>query len=148
MARILLEVPVAADPPTILAALDSAEGIAAFWTDDVDFPGGVGSQFKVGFENAPLPFDLTITEVSEDTIRWTGGEFPPHWAGTEVIWTLTPGPEPATTVRLAHEGWASEDGMFAFSVYVWGDVLRRLKNYLEHGVRDPLSSGTNRTQAL
>jgi hypothetical protein len=76
-----------------------------------------------------------------------GGEFPPHWAGTEVIWTLTPGPEPATTVRLAHEGWASEDGMFAFSVYVWGDVLRRLKNYLEHGERDPLSSGTNRTQA-
>jgi hypothetical protein len=146
MVRILAEVPIRADPGTVRIALDSGDGIAGFWTDDVDFPGGVGSQFKVGFKDAPLPFDLTISEVSDEKIRWTGGEFPPHWVGTEVIWTLTPTPEGATVVRINHDGWASEDGLFAFSTYVWADVLRRLKNYVEHGVRDPLSSGTHRTQ--
>lgn len=147
MARILVEVPIAAEPATIQTAINTADGISAFWTDDVDLPGGIGSEFKVGFENAPLPFDLTIAEVSDDTIRWTGGQFPPHWVGTEVTWTLAPGPEDATMVRLTHEGWAEENGTFAFSTYVWADVLRRLKNYVEQGQRDPLSSGTERTRA-
>jgi hypothetical protein len=147
MARILLEVPIDAEPAKIRDALNTSDGIAGFWTDDVNFPGGVGSQFEVGFENAPLPFDLTVMEVSDHTVRWSGGQFPPHWVGTEVVWTLTPGPEQATTVRLAHEGWAGEDGMFAFSAYVWADVIRRLKAFVELGERNPLSSGTNRTRA-
>ena len=147
MARILVEVPIAADPATVRHTLDSADGIAGFWTDDVDFPGGAGPEFKVGFENAPLPFDLTVAEVSDSTIRWLGGQFPPHWVGTDVTWTLNPGEGGMTTVRLSHDGWAEEDGMFAFSTFVWGDVVRRLKNFLERGERDPMSSGTNRTQS-
>lgn len=109
MARILVEVPIMAERAKVRTAIDTADGIAGFWTDDVDFPGGVGSQFKVGFQNAPLPFDLTVTAVSDETVRWTGGQFPPHWVGTEVVWTLTPTPDGTTTVRLMHEGWASED---------------------------------------
>lgn len=130
----------------VKSAIETADGIAAFWTDDVDFPGGVGSELRVGFQDAPMPFDLTISESTDETIRWTGGQFPPHWQGTEVVWTFSPNPDGGTTVRLDHTGWADEDGLFAFSTYVWADVLRRLKNYVENGVRDPLSSGTKRTQ--
>lgn len=146
MAHILIEVPMTTEPETVRSALDTSDGIAAFWTDDVDFPGGVGSQFRVGFQNAPLPFDLTVAESTEETVRWTGGQFPPHWQGTEVTWTFTPASDGGTTVRLDHTGWSAEDGMFAFSTYVWADVLRRLKDFVENGVRDPLSSGTRRTQ--
>src|SRR5919197_3150613 len=105
MARIVFELEIEADAQRIVEALDTEQGIAGWWTRDVSYSDGVGATMKLGFPVAPMPFELRVDEVGAERVRWASvGEFPPHWAGTEVIWTLRPS-EHGTTVHFAHEGW-------------------------------------------
>jgi uncharacterized protein YndB with AHSA1/START domain len=139
MARILFEVDVAAGSDRIVEALDTQAGITSWWTADAAFPGGVGSTMTLGFPIAPKPFELRVEEVSTDRVRWRSvGDFPPHWAGTEVVWTLTPNPDGSTKLHFAHNGWAEDTGPFAMSAYTWGQLLGILKTYAETGAATPL----------
>lgn len=80
MARIVFQLDMDARPADVTQALASQTGIAGWWTDDVAFPGGVGSTMTLRFPIAPLPFELRVEETTADTVRWTSvGAFPPHW---------------------------------------------------------------------
>jgi uncharacterized protein YndB with AHSA1/START domain len=139
MARIVFETVINAPAAPIVKALDSPGGIAGWWTDDVDYAGGAGTHMSLGFPVAPLPFDLRVDEANEQQVTWTSvGEFPPHWIGTTVRWTLTAAPAGGTTVRFVHDGWASDDGPFGSSALTWGQLMGTLKKYVETGERVPL----------
>ncbi|MCI0687416.1 MAG: SRPBCC domain-containing protein [Sporichthyaceae bacterium] len=138
MARIVFETVINAPAAPIVKALDSADGIGGWWTDDVEFAGGVGAHMALGFPVAPLPFDLRVDEVSEQQVTWASvGQFPPHWIGTTIHWTLTAAPG-GTTVRFVHDGWAGDDGPFGSSALTWGQLMGTLKAYVETGERQPL----------
>ena len=78
MARIVFALDIEAGPDRIAEALDSAQGIAGWWTTDVSFAGGEGAVMTLGFPVAPRPFELRVDEVSEQRVRWSSvGEFPP-----------------------------------------------------------------------
>jgi uncharacterized protein YndB with AHSA1/START domain len=140
MARIVFELDVEAPPRRIVEALDSEQGIAGWWTPDVQFAGGAGSTMKLGFPVAPKPFELRVDEVSEQRVAWSSvGEFPPHWAGTHVVWTLRPSANgDATTVHFAHDGWASDEGPLPNAAMTWGILMTSLKRYVETGTGTPL----------
>jgi uncharacterized protein YndB with AHSA1/START domain len=142
MARIVFELDVAAQPGEIVEALDTARGIAGWWTRDVEFPGGAGSTMKLGFPVAPMPFELRVDEAGEQRVHWTSvGEFPPHWAGTEVTWTLRPSADGnGTTVHFSHDGWASDEGPLPNAAMTWGILMTSLKRYAETGTGTPLFS--------
>jgi len=113
MARIVLEVDIDAHAGPIVAALDNERGIASWWTDEVAFAGGVGSTMTLGFPIAPKPCVLRVAQVDPERVRWESiGDFPPHWVGTEIIWTLSANPEGGTKVHFAHNGWADDSGPF------------------------------------
>lgn len=138
MARIVFELEIEAPAERIVEALDTEDGIAGWWTADVDFAGGVGSIMKPGFPVAPVPFELSVDEVGLGRVAWTSvGDFPPHWAGTRVLWTLTP-TAAGTLVHFSHDGWASDAGPFASSALTWGRLMDTLKTYVETGVAAPL----------
>src|SRR5215216_5606877 len=139
MARIVFELDIEAAADDIVAALDSEQGIAGWWTRDVSFPGGVCSTMRLGFPVVPLPFELRVDEVSNERVRWSSvGEFPPHWVGTEVIWTLRPSADGAgTTVHLSHDGWAADDGGFPGAAMTWGRLMVSLKQLVETGKGTP-----------
>lgn len=140
MARIVFELGIEADPVEIVEALNTERGIAGWWTRDVKFPGGAGSTMTLGFPIAPMPFELRVDEVGEERVRWTSvGEFPPHWAGTEVAWTLRPGAAgDGTTVHFSHDGWASDEGPLPNAAMTWGILMSSLKRYVETGTGTPL----------
>jgi uncharacterized protein YndB with AHSA1/START domain len=139
MARIVFELDVHADADRIVQALDTQAGIASWWTDDAELSGVVGSTMTLAFPIAPKPFHLRVEEVSPSRVRWRSiGDFPPHWVGTEVIWSLTPNPDGGTMVHFAHEGWADDTGPFATSAYTWAQLLGVLKAYAETGAATPL----------
>lgn len=142
MARIVFEFDVEAQSERIVEALDSERGIAGWWTRDVNFAGGTGSTMTLGFPIAPLPFELRVDEVSKHNVRWSSvGEFPPHWVGTEVVWTLRPSENgEGTTVHFAHHGWASDDGPLPSAAMTWGVLMTSLKRYVETGTGTPLFS--------
>jgi len=138
MTRIVFELEIAAPARQVADALATQHGIAGWWTDDVTLPDGVGATMTLGFPVAPLPFQLRVDEADERRVAWSSvGAFPPHWAGTQVIWTLTPTQE-GTTVHFAHDGWASDDGPFASSALTWGRLMDSLKRFAETGTTAPL----------
>jgi uncharacterized protein YndB with AHSA1/START domain len=140
MARIVFELDIEAQPERIVDALDSERGIAGWWTRDVTFAGGAGSTMTLGFPVAPRPFELRVDEVSEQRVRWSSiGEFPPHWQGTDVAWTLRPSADGNwTTVHFAHDGWASDEGPLPNAAMTWGTLMTSLKSYVETGAGTPL----------
>lgn len=136
MARIVLAVDVDAPDQQILDALTTREGIAGWWTDDVEL---TGTDMRLGFPVAPLPFELRVEEAGPRSVRWASvGEFPPHWQGTDIAWTLTPGPNGGALVHLAHDGWAGDEGPLPVAAYTWGQLLGTLKRYAETGAVAPL----------
>lgn len=141
MARIVFEIPISAPAEAIVQALDTEKGIAGWWTPTVQFAGGVGSVMRPSFAQAPTPFELTVDNVTDTTVKWTSsGAFPPHWAGTTITWTLTP-TDAATVVHFSHDGWASDDGLFPSAALTWGQLMGSLKQYVETGTGAPLPGG-------
>jgi uncharacterized protein YndB with AHSA1/START domain len=140
MARIVFEIEIEAAPEKVVEALDTEAGIAGWWTPTVTFPGGgVGSTMRPSFSMAPVPFELRVDQADGGCVRWASvGDFPPHWAGTEIIWTLAP-TEAGTRVHFSHAGWADDEGLFPNAALTWGSLMHSLKQYVETGVGAPLS---------
>ncbi len=138
MARIVFEIEIEALAEKVVEALDTEAGIAGWWTPSVTFPGGVGSMLQPSFAIAPAPFELRVDEVSNERVRWASvGDFPPHWVGTEVIWTLTASGT-GTRVHLSHDGWVNDEGPFPSSALTWAMLTVSLKEYVETGTGSPL----------
>lgn len=139
MPRIVFQLDIDAPKETIVAALDTAAGIAGWWTEDVAYDGAAGSTMTLGFSVAPLPFELRVDEASDASVRWTSiGEFPPHWAGTTITWTLTSGAGDATTVAFSHGGWVDDGPLMATAAVTWGQLMLTLRSYAETGTGPPL----------
>lgn len=135
MARIVFEMEVAAAPRPIVDALTTADGIRSWWTDDVELD---GDELRVGFAVAPKPFVLRVESTSDTEVAWRSvGDFPPHWADTTIVWSITAG-EGSSIVHFAHDGWASDDGPLAGAAFTWGQLLVRLKGFAESGNVAPL----------
>ena len=74
---------------------------------------------KPSFATAPIPFELTVDQVSEQCVKWSNsGDFPARWADTTIEWTLTP-TDDGTLVRFSHDGWTSDEGSFPRSAMAW-----------------------------
>ncbi|MGH3464336.1 MAG: SRPBCC family protein [Kribbellaceae bacterium] len=138
MARIVFELEVGAPAAAVIEALDTADGIAGWWTADVAFRGGEGSTMTLGFPVAPKPFELRVDEVGDQRVRWTSvGDFPPHWSATTITWTLTPS-DSGILVHFDHGGWADDQGAFPSAAMTWGQLMTSLKQYVETGQGTPL----------
>jgi len=139
MARIVFETTIGAGSKEVFDALHSRPGIAGWWTEEVDFSGEVGSVLTLGFPHAaPMPFELRVDQASEHRVVWTSvGQFPPHWAGTRITWTLAPA-DGGTLVHFDHDGWASDTGPFPSAALTWGQLMTSLKSYVETGTGGPL----------
>lgn len=139
MARIVYETAIDAPPEAVATALTTRDGIAAWWTDQVDFDDATGSTMELRFTVAPKPFQLRVDEANDRTVHWTStGDFPPHWVDTTVTWTLTRDDSGGTTVHFNHDGWANDDGPFPSSAYTWAQLQGTLKTFVETGQPAPL----------
>lgn len=136
MSAIKLEVNIDATVEAISAAIGTPEAIKAWWTDEAALD---GDTLVLGFPGVPAPFRLAV-----DGLRWTSvGEIPPNWKGTTITWTLIEGeqgPHGETGIRVcfAHEGLAADDPSLGSVDYTWAQLLRLLKDYVEHGIEAPL----------
>ena len=136
MGDVLFMFDVDAAPDAVRRALTTTEGIASFWTDKADVPAEIGETLKLGFPEAPLPFDLLLAQSDDKVIIWRTVTFPPQWVGTDIRWELSSG-DGTSTVAFRHGTFAdeTEEGQVA---YVWGQVMVQLKRYLETGVATPV----------
>jgi hypothetical protein len=139
-ALMLHAVDVESDPAAIRGAIATKDGLAAFWTADVEAEPKVGSVAVFRFPAAPVPLEMRVEAIDSDRVVWRcEGDFP-HWEGTTVTWELRPGsPGTGTEVLFRHQGWGDDypEIEFARVNWVWGQVVARLKSYCESGRPQP-----------
>lgn len=141
MAEAVFLVDIDAAPSTIRDALDSREGIVAWWTTDADVE--PGRHLTLRFPEAPVPFDLRVDAVGDDRVQWTSvGDFPPHWAGTEIAFNLMDNPDASgSRVFFEHTGFAAPDPMLGHTAFTWANLMNHLKAYCETGTPGPFFDG-------
>jgi uncharacterized protein YndB with AHSA1/START domain len=137
MPEILLEVPIAATPERVYAAITEPAGLSSWWTPAVVAEPKVGSvaEFRFGGGRFIVKMEITALEPCR-AVRWAVRQGAPDWAGTHVSWDLSP-VEQGTRVRFGHREYASADGSFAGAAFNWAWYLSSLKDYLETGQGRP-----------
>ena len=79
--KILMQFDIAADPETVHHAIETEEGIRAWWSKQTTGP--AEGQLRVRFPDVPQPFEFAVGE-GDGRIEWATGGFPPWWAGTTI----------------------------------------------------------------
>jgi uncharacterized protein YndB with AHSA1/START domain len=133
-------VEVAADSRAVFEAITTQDGVAGFWTSDLDLQPVVGSIGRFGFPAAPVDLRMRVDALEPGRqVRWAClGDFP-HWAGTTVAWDLSAGPTGGTMVVFRHDGWLDDypELDYASINYTWGRIVGALKALVETGTSQP-----------
>jgi uncharacterized protein YndB with AHSA1/START domain len=125
VADIHLEKTIAADPRTIYHALTAEEGLASFWTDQVQAEPRQGSiaSFSFGPKGAWERFEMQIERLDpEQLVHWRCvGAKDDEWHGTQIRWELEPRADvQGTRLRFHHLEWPSADGALPRCAFDWG----------------------------
>jgi uncharacterized protein YndB with AHSA1/START domain len=142
MARdILHAVEIHADPTTLFDAIATQPGQTAFWTTDAVVEPSVGSVASFGFPNTAERMKMRIQRLEPGrVVEWACEGDYPGWAGTRLTWELRPTPNPGETSLLFRHtgvGDADADEPYAHVNWVWGQIVGRLKAYVETGQPQP-----------
>jgi uncharacterized protein YndB with AHSA1/START domain len=138
--QILLSVAGEAEREKISEAVSTKEGMAGFWTTRNDARPEVGSEASFGFPSAPVDLKLRLEALEPGKrVRWASLGPWPYWDGTTIEWELGSAEAGGTNVLFRHSGWGDDypDSDFASVSFVWGQVLARLKAFMESGQPQP-----------
>jgi uncharacterized protein YndB with AHSA1/START domain len=134
MYDIAMQLDLAAEPATVYRALSTTDGVAGWWTTQNETEGRVGGVDHYRFPDAPVSWDMRVDSAEpEKQLGWHCVGGPPQWVGTDVRWTLEPGPDAGTRLVFDHAGFAAKDEMFRVVTLGWAQMLLRLKEYAETG---------------
>ena len=127
MNTIALKIGVACNPETALAALNSNEGLARWWTTDTTGDTRVGGIIKFRF-NGEGP-DMEVTKSTDNSVVWKCLSGHSEWPGTEVHFEIKQ--EDETVIYFQHRNWQGESSMFHHCSMKWAAFLFSLKSYLD-----------------
>lgn len=145
-----------ADRERVFAALTTVEGIEGWWGSACSGAFEVGCRFDVRFGSAGHSL-MEVTHLApNEEVHWACIEStesddaddarPDEWAGTTLIWRLSPGAggrattgaAGATDLWLEHVGLTPVLGCFEECNDIWNRLLPgSLKPYVETGVGSP-----------
>jgi len=135
MVDILHRVGIKASLADTYKALTTRDGLAAWWTNNVQGDGKVGGvlQFRFGAGG----FDMKVLELDPaGRVLWQVVDGPPEWIGTKVSFDLKR--DGAFTIILfKHQGWKEPVEFMHHCSTKWAVFLLSLKQLLETGKGSP-----------
>jgi uncharacterized protein YndB with AHSA1/START domain len=131
------QVPVQASPAKVYAAISTAAGNRGWWTADSTVEQKAGGKAAFGFDKHQMVFHMTVDKLipNKEVVMSCRGDHP-EWAGTILTWKIEQDGD-QTSVRFTHSGWKSMTGFCASCNSMWGNLMFRLKRYVESGKADP-----------
>jgi len=120
-------------PEDTYQALTTAEGLAAWWTNETHVDGGDGGdviRFRFGGDNG---FDMKVLALDPARrVLWQVIGGPEEWVGTRIDWQLSQDGDD-TIVRFKHEGWREPVDFMYHCSTKWAMFLMSLKSLIETG---------------
>src|SRR6266849_10044484 len=93
--------------------------------------GEVGGKAEFGFENRVMVFRMNIEELLPGKrVVWRCHGDHPEWDGTRLIWNISE-EDSGTMLRFTHSGWKSMSDFCCSCNSTWGELMYRMKDYLE-----------------
>ncbi|HEY4388840.1 MAG TPA: SRPBCC domain-containing protein [Ktedonobacteraceae bacterium] len=138
MVTIVKELTIAADPERVYNALTQHDEIVHWWTNELSIKPEVGSLAEFRFQQwgaGTLQFEIAELNA-EEKVSWISRKGPPQWAGTSVIWQLTP-VQGGTQLIFTHDGFAQVGPAYEQTGKNWEYFLGSLQSYLETGKGTP-----------
>jgi len=131
MAEIKHRIPIKAAPAKVYAAIATETGLRCWWTADSTTDEKVGGKAEFGFDKRGTVFRMRIEQLEPGKrVVWSCHGGFPEWEGTILTWDLSPD-KYGTTLRFTHSNWKSESDYYAMCNSTWGELMYRLKDYVE-----------------
>jgi uncharacterized protein YndB with AHSA1/START domain len=125
------QVPIDTTPAKVFAALATQAGLRHWWTADVKADEKAGGKAEFGFDERQMVFRMKIEKLEPGKqVVWSCHGDHPEWNGTTLTWNIAH-KDGATVLRFTHGGWKSASEYCAMCNSTWGDLMYRLKGYLE-----------------
>lgn len=134
---IAMQIDIDAPQAALYGALTTTEGIAGWWTTRNETSGVQGAVDRFWFPGVPMPWEMRVEAAEPDKLlSWHCVGGPPSWIGTDVRWSLDPGPA-GTRIVFDHTGFAAKDENFRIVTLGWAQMLLRLQEYAQTGTPGP-----------
>jgi uncharacterized protein YndB with AHSA1/START domain len=125
----------------VYKALSTIEGLAHWWTEEVEGDEQPGGRIKFRFraETGEIKGEM-LMEVQEPdpgkTVRWRCLEGPAEWIGTEISFDLSQ-QDDQTIIVFGHRNWREAVEFTAHCSMKWAVFLLSLREYVETGEGKP-----------
>jgi len=142
MADILHRIGIKSPTTKVYEALTSIDGLANWWTKDVQGDGRIGGKIEFRFRLTPTgePTGKVVMEVQElndsKDVRWRCLEGPAEWVGTDITFQLSE-KDNQTIVLFGHRNWREAVEFTSHCSMKWATFLLSLREYVESGKGKP-----------
>lgn len=131
MAELKHQIGIQAPPEKVYAALVMQQGLRGWWTADTKTDEKAGGQAEFGFDRRGTIFRMNIDKLDPGRgVVWSCHGDDPEWTGTILTWALIP-KTGGTTLRFTHSDWKSFSEYCVMCNSTWGELMYRLKDYVE-----------------
>ena len=131
------QIPINAPAAKVYRAVATQEGMRGWWTADTQLEEKPGGKAVFGFENRGMVFRMTIDVLDPNTIvRMSCLGDHREWAGTKLEWKVTE-QDGKSNLSFTHRNWQEVTPFCAACNSTWGELMYRLKAFVETGQPDP-----------
>jgi len=115
----------------VFRAIATEEGLRGWWTADSKTDSKVGGSAEFGFDHRGTVFHMRIDELRPGArLVWSCLGDPDDWKGTRLTWALSKADD-GTMLHFTHGNWRATTDYFAMCNSTWGELMYRLKGYVE-----------------
>jgi len=141
VADIIHRVGIKAAPTQVYQSLSTLEGLAGWWTREVDGDAAVGG--RVGFTFRTPSGEVKGRMVMQvehaaapSALAWRCVDGPEEWVGTTIDYRLV-AEDGQTTLLFGHRGWREPVDFMAHCSMKWATFLLSLRAAVETGIGRP-----------
>ena len=125
----------------VYEALTTLEGLARWWTGDVQGDGRIGGRIEFLFRSetgetrGTMVMEVQALDAPRE-VRWRCVDGPAEWVGTDITFELSE-QDDQTIVLFGHRNWHEAVEFTAHCSMKWATFLLSLREYVETGQGKP-----------
>jgi uncharacterized protein YndB with AHSA1/START domain len=141
MVNIIHRIGIRSAPDKVYKALSTIQGLASWWTKEVEGDEQIGGKIKFTFRDETGGIKgqmaMEVQELnSQKNVRWRCVDGPDEWVGTEVTFDLSQ-QDDQTIIIFGHRNWKEQTDFTAHCSMKWAVFLLSLRDYVESGKGKP-----------